>query len=80
MDSIDITDSTFSLGIPDLNQVITSVGTYDYTTFMYIGFGILVISIGYLIYRYYKTKNSTEINDNTNDCPGGFCPMNQKEV
>ena len=68
MDSIDITDSVFSL---DVSQVIgnniNGETNYDYTMYIYIGLAVLIILIGIFIYRYYKNKQNEE------DCPGGFC-------
>ena len=46
MDSIDITDSTFSLDVPDLNEFSDSIGSVmnsDYTMYIYIGVAIVVV-------------------------------------
>ena len=68
MESIDITDSVFSL---DVSQVIgnniNGETNYDYTMYIYIGLAVLIIIIGIFIYRYYKNKQNEE------DCTGGFC-------
>lgn len=68
MESIDITDSVFSL---DVSQVIgnniNGETNYDYTMYIYIGSAVLIILIGIFIYRYYKNKQNEE------DCTGGFC-------
>lgn len=83
MDSIDITDSAFSLGMPDLDQVISSGGSSsfgDYNTFIYVGGAILIIFICMLVYRYYQNKKASQMNSDTEDCPGGFCTMNQKHL
>ena len=77
MDSIDITDSTFSLNVPDLNKAIDSSiggGTNDYTMYIYIGAAILVAIIGMFIFKFYQNKNKSQ---NNQDCPGGFCTMEQ---
>lgn len=77
MDSIDITDSVFSLDVPDLNQVIGSVDgvvSNDYTMYIYIGVAILVIIIGMFIFKFYQNKKREKSID---DCEGGFCPMNK---
>jgi uncharacterized membrane protein YfhO len=77
MDSIDITDSVFSLDVPDLNQVIGSVDdvlSNDYTMYIYIGISILVIIIGMFIFKFHQNKKREQSGD---DCEGGFCTMNQ---
>lgn len=79
MDHIDITDSTFSLDVPDLNQVITSSGggiNNDYTMYIYIGIAILVVIVGLFIFKIYQNKKRNQSEDNE-DCPGGFCTMNE---
>ena len=63
MESIDITDSVFSL---DVSQVIgnniNGETNYDYTMYIYIGSAVLIILIGIFIYRYYKNKQNEEHN------------------
>ncbi len=77
MDSIDITDSEFFLGNPDVNDIITTrVGSNDYTIFIYIGAAILVAFIGMFIYKFYINKQ-TSANDQL-DCQGGFCTMENR--
>jgi hypothetical protein len=71
MDSIDITDSVFSLDVPQLIGNTNTIDGYDYTMYIYIGSAVLIILIGIFIYRYYKNKQNEE------DCPGGFCTMEQ---
>jgi hypothetical protein len=69
MDSIDITDSTFSLNIP---EEITS--NNDYTMYIYIGIAIVVILIAFFAYKSFQNRNNK---DHSNiDCTGGFCNMN----
>ncbi len=83
MDSIDITDSAFSLGIPNFNEVISSEGSSsfgDYTTFMYFGAIVLIVFVGMFVYKYYQNKNVMKFNDDVEDCSGGFCTMNQKTI
>jgi hypothetical protein len=77
MDDIDITDSAFSLGIADTNDVITTGGGLnDYTMFIYIGSAILIAIIGMFVYKFYINKKA---NDNQQlDCEGGFCTMGDK--
>jgi len=73
MDAIDITDSAFSLNMPDINQVISTGGSStDYTMYMYIGAAILVVIVGLFIYKFYQNKKN---NQQQLDCEGGFCPM-----
>jgi hypothetical protein len=74
MDYIDITDSTFSLDVPHINQDISGGGiTNDYTKFIYIGIAILIAFIGIFIFKFYQTKN--KISCDGGDCAGGFCTM-----
>ena len=77
MDSIDITDSAFSLGIPDVNDIIAMDGGFkDYTMFIYIGAAILIAIIGMFVYKFYINKKA---NGNQQlDCEGGFCTMGDK--
>ena len=77
MDSIDITDSVFSLDVPDLNKVngsVDGVVNNDYTMYIYIGVAILVIIISMFIFKFYQNKKSVKY---VNDCEGGFCTMNK---
>ena len=74
MDSIDITDSAFSLGIPDVNTIINAGGaTSDYTMFIYIGAAILVAFIAMFVYKFYMKKQKSSQQP---ECDGGFCTMN----
>lgn len=77
MEAIDITDSAFSLDIPDTNQIIGGSSTTDYTMFIYIGAAILVAFIGILIYKFYQNKKNKE---QELDCEGGFCTMGQGPI
>ena len=77
MNSIDITDSVFSLDVPDLNNVVDNVNNVvnnDYTMYIYIGIATLVIIIGTFIFKYYQNEKSKQ---DVNDCEGGFCTMNE---
>jgi len=69
MDVIDITDSAFSLDVPNILSAGAS-GSTDYTMFIYIGAAILVAIIGMFIYKFYQNKKNQE-----EDCQGGFCTM-----
>ena len=73
MESIDITDSAFDLGIPNVNTIISRGGANsDYTMFIYIGVAILIAFIAMFVYKLYsnKYKKSEQV-----DCDGGFCTM-----
>lgn len=78
MNSIDITDSAFSLGITDSNEIVGGTSGTDYTMFIYIGAAILVIFIGMLIYKFYQNKKNNE--DTQLDCEGGFCTMGDRPM
>lgn len=82
MDSIDITDSAFSLDIPNLNQLtdnnnitIGGIMNGDYTIYFYIGIAIIVVIIGLYIFhnftKFYQNKQYASSNGEQ-DCPGGF--------
>ena len=74
MDSIDITDSAFSLGIQDVNTIINTGGAIsDYTMFIYIGAAILVAFIAMFVYKFYMNKRKSSEQP---ECDGGFCTMN----
>jgi hypothetical protein len=78
MDSIDITDSTFSLDVPDLNEFSDSIGSVmnsDYTMYIYIGVAIVVVVLGMFVFHKFMNKQK-DLNNNDNDCPGGFCTLN----
>lgn len=82
MDSIDITDSAFTLEVPDTNQIIGSsnmIGgsSNDYTMYIYIGVALLLIVVGMYIFKLYQNKKNTQYNGENLDCPGGFCTINQ---
>lgn len=76
MDAIDITDSAFSLGLPDTNTIISTSGMKDYTMFIYIGAAILVAFIAMFVYKFYM--NNKNPNAEQSDCPGGFCTMENR--
>jgi hypothetical protein len=79
MDNIDIIDPTFSLDVSNLNDLISDNDinglTDDYAIYIYIGIALLVVIIGVFIFNKI-TKNNTN-QQNEEDCPGGFCVMNQ---
>lgn len=74
---IDITDSTFSLDVPEIDNVMIGgkgIFSSDYTMYMYIGGAVLVILICIFIFKFYQNKKQNQIDK---DCSGGFCTMNQ---
>jgi hypothetical protein len=77
---IDITDSNFALDVPGLEQVIsnnTGDGD-DYTMYIYIGSAVLAIIIGiFLFQKFSKFSQDKNSEQSREDCPGGFCTMNQ---
>jgi hypothetical protein len=75
MDSIDVTDSVFSLNVPDLNNCVDDVVNNGYTSYIYIGIFILVV-IGIFAFKYYQNRKSKQY---VNDCEGGFCTMNENQ-
>jgi hypothetical protein len=74
MESIDITDLAFSLGVPDVNPIVSE--TTDNTMFIYIGAAILIAFIAMFIYKFNMNKQKT---NNESNCDGGFCTMNNYE-
>lgn len=75
IDSIDITDSAFSLDVPEINNIAKAVGgsdSYDYTMFIYIGLAVVALIIGMFIYKSYQNKTTNQM------CEGGFCNMNDE--
>lgn len=73
IDSIDITDSTFSLDVPNIVKGGSGSCT-DYTMFIYIGIAIIVLTVGFFIYRAYRNKQNATVKD----CEGGFCNMDNE--
>ncbi len=75
IDSIDITDSAFSLDVPvpEINNIVNvgGSGTTDYTMFIYIGVAVIVLTVGFFIYKTYRSKQNKMVED----CSGGFCNM-----
>ena len=73
IDSIDITDPNFSLEGP---TIVTGGGESqtDYTMFIYIGIAVILLTVGFFIYKTYRNKQ----NAMTDDCKGGFCNMNDE--
>lgn len=77
MDSIDITDSAFSLGLPNASDVIyNSDGIGDYSVFIYIGAAIVVLFISMFVYKFCMNQKIDENRNEKTDCQGGFCNMN----
>jgi hypothetical protein len=71
IDSIDITDSAFSLDVPTI-ATGGSNSPIDYTMFIYIGIAVIVLIVGFFIYKNYRNKQNVM----AEDCQGGFCNMN----
>ena len=74
---IDIKDSTFSLDVPEIDNVMIGgkgIFSSDYTMYMCIGGAVLVILICIFIFKFYQNKKQ---NQSGKDCSGGFCTMNQ---
>lgn len=69
MDSIDITDSTFALKMPDV--VTGETSSFDYTVYLYIGASLVILLICIYTFKHYQTKQGYQ-----GDCEGGFCTMN----
>lgn len=78
MDGIDITDSAFSLEIPNVNTFVSTEGVNDYSIIIYIGIAILVAFIGMFTYKFYT--NNKNVQGEESDCPGGFCTMSERPV
>lgn len=84
MDSIDITDSAFSLEIPDINNASNSdiLGWSGFNLgflkqdYIFIGIAILIGLICIFAYQYYKNKKNKK-SVSFHDCPGGFCTMDE---
>ena len=74
IDSIDITDSAFSLDVPNIVSG-GSDSTTDYTMFIYIGIASILLAVGMFIYKIYQNK---KVNNLVEDCPGGFCTINEQ--
>jgi hypothetical protein len=83
MDNIDITDSAFSLDIPsnsiDINSTIGITSQNNYMMYIYIGIASLILLGGIYIFKMYQAKKNSQTNENSLDCPGGFCMMNEKQ-
>lgn len=87
MESIDITDSTFTLNIPEnmdmdmgsklnmdtLQNSFSNTFLDNYMMIIFIG----LFCIGIFIYKYYHKKNP---NTENMDCPGGFCNMRKNDT
>ena len=76
MDSIDITDSMFSLNNP-IFCIGGDHGLCDENNIpicIYVGLVILLFIIGMLIYKFYNNKENSGL-----DCPIGFFNMNDEK-
>ena len=68
MDNIDITDSVFSLDIPESNTVLNSVtggsSSNNYTMYIYIGIAALIILGGMYVFKMYQNRKNSQSNEN----------------
>ena len=81
MDSIDITDTAFSLSVPELNEYVRTddISITDNATFIYIGLALLgVLLIAVVSYKYHQTKKYDAQDSREIDCTGGFCTMENR--
>jgi hypothetical protein len=80
MDSIDITDSSFSLDVPS----IIGGSLPDNNFYLYIGVAILIAIVGLFIFKFYRNKTDcNDSSDSNNVCDaedGGFCTMGQRQI
>ena len=74
IDSIDITDSAFSLDVPTIVTGSGGDSPTDYTMFIYIGIASILLAVGMFIYKIYQNKKHEIVED----CQGGFCNMNEQ--
>lgn len=80
MDSIDITDSAFTLDVPEVNYILSSTSdkSFQISSMIYIYIGIAAFALLAILYFYKKNTNEKKniSNQYSQDCPGGFCTMN----
>lgn len=56
-------------------QTSMSLFNSEYITYIYIGIAILVIIIGFLVYKFnYVKRVQHENNETSSECFGGICP------
>jgi tellurite resistance protein TehA-like permease len=79
-DSVDITDSVFSLKQEHLPEINNAENAYIYIGAIYIGAIVLILLIIVFTYMFYKNKQNKQNKQNKtiDDCPGGFCTMNNQ--
>jgi hypothetical protein len=76
MDSIDVTDSAFSLNAPEVSDLISNGDSAnDYTIYIYAVIASLILFIFLFVFKYYQSKSIPQ--NEELDCTGGFCSMNQ---
>jgi hypothetical protein len=75
MDSIDITDSDFSLDkIPKMNDNLSGFPSFDYTIYIYISVAIIFTILLFLTYKYFLRKTKKVIfQDKLDECYGDKC-------
>jgi uncharacterized BrkB/YihY/UPF0761 family membrane protein len=78
MDSIDITDSEFSLDkVSNMTHNLYGFPSFDYTMYIYISVAIIfTLLLLFLIYKYFlRRKKKVVFQDNLNECYGDVCPV-----
>ena len=78
MDSIDITDSEFSLDkVSKMNDNLSGFPSFDYTMYIYISVAIIfTLLLLFLIYKYFLSRSKkVTFQDNLDECYGDKCPV-----
>ncbi len=84
---IDITDSAFSLDVPDFVNPKSSFIDLS-SSYVYLAIATIIIGVGYFLYYYFK-RNNQKMHEkredqpdqySSYDCPNGFCNMNTKDI
>ena len=78
MDSIDITDSEFSLDkVPNMNDNLSGFPSFDYTIYIYISVAIIFTILLFLTYKYFASSRCKKVTfqDKLDECYGDKCPV-----
>lgn len=76
MDTIDITDSMFSLDTQNITKsLFNNINDCEIPNYIYIGLVVVLFIIGILFYKFYN--NIETIGSIKSGCPIGFCNMNE---